>query len=97
MKLKLSISGHTVTDLENALDEAKKLISQGYRAATDSNSNGKYFFEVRGEAVVSYAIKRKERLLKARFDRFEEAEEEISDGDIIVGIDKNGDHFNLDC
>lgn len=49
MELSITISGRTISDLEYAIDEVKRLVSQGYMSGFDSNDDGEYSFQLTGE------------------------------------------------
>lgn len=48
LKLKIDIQGKSYSDLEFALDEARRLILAGNTWGKDSNDTGKYAFQVEG-------------------------------------------------
>lgn len=49
LHLQITIEGKSITDLELAIDEAKKRISKGNREGFDSNEDGEFSFEVSGK------------------------------------------------
>ena len=49
LKGKIEIEGKTYSDLELAIDEAKKWIADGYREGLNSNDSGSYSFKIEGE------------------------------------------------
>jgi len=49
LTLKIEIHGCDQVDIEMALQEACKLISQGYTRGFDSNDTGRYTFMTSGE------------------------------------------------
>lgn len=51
LNLTIKIKGHTGSDLEYALEEVKRLVSEGFHWGFDSNSTGKFNFQIKGSAV----------------------------------------------
>ncbi|WP_090739339.1 hypothetical protein [Paenibacillus sp. Mc5Re-14] len=52
MKVTVELNGKTMGDIENAFDEAKRKVLEGYKNGFDSNDSGSYSFEVDGEEEV---------------------------------------------
>lgn len=48
-ELEVKITGRTTADMEDALDEVKRLVSEGYTCGRDGNERGGYDFTVSGE------------------------------------------------
>ncbi|ALA07305.1 hypothetical protein SECTIM467_181 [Brevibacillus phage SecTim467] len=49
LQVKIELNGKTMSDIEDALEEAKKKILEGYGSGFDSNDSGSYSFQVDGE------------------------------------------------
>jgi len=49
LKGKIEFEGKTYSDVEMAIDEAKKKIMETYTSGFDSNDEGNYSFEIEGE------------------------------------------------
>ena len=50
LKGKIEFEGKTYSDVEIAIDEAKKKILQTFTSGFDSNDDGNYSFEIEGVA-----------------------------------------------
>lgn len=60
MKFTLNIQGDTQGDLETALEEVLRLVSEGYLAGQDSNETGNYNFDI---IEAESATKKRQRVL----------------------------------
>lgn len=49
LKGKIEFEGETYSDVELAIDEAKRKILQTFRSGFDANDEGNYSFEIEGE------------------------------------------------
>lgn len=49
LKLEIEITGNTTSDLEIALDEVRKQVSEGFTKGFNRNDTGRYHFDVTGE------------------------------------------------
>lgn len=51
MRLLINATGNTISDLEDALDEVKRLVSNGFLTGFDKNEFGSYQFDRFGMAL----------------------------------------------
>ncbi|MCR8994609.1 hypothetical protein [Brevibacillus laterosporus] len=49
LQVNIELNGKTMSDIEDALEEAKRKISEGFGSGFDSNDSGSYSFQVDGE------------------------------------------------
>lgn len=90
LKVNIEAEGHTVGDLELAIEEVLRLIRERSQSGFNWNVTGSFSFERTGEPVEKYAIKRGEELLEDRYDSFYEAEEMALIDDTVVGLSESG-------
>jgi len=91
MELKINIQGHTIGDLEMAIDEVKRLVASGNTSGFDKNDTGRYDLQVEGLAVENYAIRRNGELGEQRYPSFDEAVESVDHADArVIGLSENG-------
>ena len=50
-KLTVEITGKSISDLEQALDEIKRLVSDGFTTGHDSRSTGSHHFRITNEKM----------------------------------------------
>jgi hypothetical protein len=72
MTINLEIDCHTESDAESALDEIKRLVSEGFRCGFNQNPTGRFSFEITGSPVEYYRLERNGKLLKQKFGSYEE-------------------------
>jgi hypothetical protein len=72
MTLQIEIEGHTTEDAALALDEIKRLVSEGFRTGFNSNDTGRFSFEITGSPVAYYRLRRNGHLLKTKYSSFDE-------------------------
>lgn len=100
MDLNLSISGHSTSDLEQALEQALSKVRQGYLAGFDSNETGSYNFTIEGSPVEEYAIAKggdDKDIGDDRYLNYHEARETAGPGDTVVGMREDGEILTRDC
>lgn len=94
MKLNININGHSRSDLELALQEVQRLVSEGFLSGTDENDTADYSFEVKGTEITEYAVEVNEGDdLKERYGTFDEADEASRNEPVgnVVGLSEAGD------
>lgn len=99
MKATIEISGHTLADLQYAIEAAGASLARGNWMGFDRNETGDYRFEVEGEAAEAYAIAKGGDLDETgeeRFSDYYEALESAESGDEVVGVDEDGRAFRLE-
>ncbi len=99
MKDTIEITGHTLSDLQIALEAAGNSIARGNWMGFDRNDTGSYHFDVDGEAAESYAVAKGgdlKSLGEERFNDYYEALEMSGSGDEVVGIGDEGRAFRLE-
>lgn len=90
MELTVKATGDTLEDLALAMEEALRRVRQGFTSGGDQNETGRFHFELDGEEVGTYALRRGGHLLAARHPCLDEAREAARPGDRIVGLAENG-------
>jgi hypothetical protein len=73
LELKAEISGHSYSDLTDALDELRKKVDEEYRSGFDSNDTGRYSFEIEGSPIAYYRLKKGKRILKKQYSQLDQA------------------------
>jgi hypothetical protein len=92
LDLTINIEGHTDLDLESALEEVKRLVSEGFRSGSNSNSTGSFKFNINGSAVDHYKLRRNGKLLKKKFTNYDDAlhDPSVKISDDIIMFDEVG-------
>lgn len=98
MELTINIEGRSQADIEQALAEVTRLVTEGFRESADRNETGNYNFEVTGESVEEYVVatqwdKEQEGDDEAeRYSCFEDARDAAHDADCaeLVCLNDNG-------
>jgi hypothetical protein len=73
LDLTINIEGHTESDLEIALQEVKRIVSEGCLSGFNSNSTGSFKFNINGSAVDHYRFLRRGKLLKKKYTNYDDA------------------------
>jgi len=60
LTLTITITGNTIADLEDGIQEVKDCIAQGLTSTHDSTDNGTTQFEIEGEAETDEGIEQTE-------------------------------------
>jgi hypothetical protein len=72
MTITVEIDCHTENDAESALDEIKRLVSEGFHSGSNQNETGRFTFETTGSPVEYYRLKRNGKLLKKQYNTYDE-------------------------
>lgn len=88
LNVSIEVSGHSHSDIEDALELILAQLKQGYTEGRDSNSTGSYNFSESGRSIEYYRIKKNGKLGKKRYQNFFEAEEAKKKDDVIMGYDE---------
>ena len=78
--------------LEIALEEVKRLVSEGFLSGGNSNTTGNFHFDINGSAVDHYRFLRKGKLLKKKYTNYDDAMHDpaVKDDDQLFMFGESG-------
>lgn len=84
MKLSIDITGHTTGDLETAIEEVMRLVSEGNLSGKNENDTGGFRFDIEGEEIAYYKPASDADNEEAEgYGTFDEAMEAANGGEVI--------------
>lgn len=90
MKLTIEITGHGTGDLETALEEVQRLVSEGNLSGKNENNTSGFRFDIEGEEIEHYKLASDADDEEAeQYASFDEAVD-AADGGEVIGYNDMG-------